>query len=149
MSMHRWLAVFLLVGCGMDDERRGPAPPNEDEHGRCGGQPACPSDEVCLRGEAGCVPADQAWSVRLRWTVRGQPATVAACAPSPDLRVAFFGREPGSLGFAPVPCKAGLFTIDRVARDIMGADVQPLAGGDIAQAMIDPVTGEGTADLSF
>lgn len=150
MSMHRWLVVILLVGCGTSDGGDGgPRPPSEDEHGGCGGGPACPSDQVCLRGGGGCVPPDQSWSVHLRWTVRGQPATAAACAPSPDLRVAFSGRDPGSIGFAPVPCKAGLFTIDRVARDIVNAELQPTVGGATAHAMIDPVTGEGTADLSF
>lgn len=156
MGMRRWLAVIFVVGC------RGTAPPEPDagtlvlpppppqgEPGSCNHGPVCSSDQVCLRGSGGCAPPDQAYTVHLRWTIGGQPATSVTCAPAPDLLVEFSAGDAPGFGFAPVPCKAGLFTLDHVSRTIDKVSLGPAHMPTTQSAMLDPITGEATIDLSF
>lgn len=88
----------------------------------------CNGSLVCAR-DGNCVPASDVRVVRVTWTVRGGMANESSCASSPDLYVMFSGFEPGdSFGFEPVPCAAGVFTIDRLPNRYTSVEI-----GDNAQ----------------
>jgi hypothetical protein len=74
----------------------------------------CPGDQVCARSSE-CLPADQVRRVSANWSVRGQAASATTCAPAPTLYLLFYSADPNdTFGYAPVPCVAGLFTIDKL-----------------------------------
>jgi len=68
----------------------------------------CGGDTVCARnGE--CLPASGVRTLRLTWTVGGQPASTATCTRMPDLQVYFHvAADPNdAFRFPPVPCGIG------------------------------------------
>jgi hypothetical protein len=71
---------------------------------------------ICARnGE--CLPASEVRSVRVSWTIRGMLASPTTCAASPSFYLLFAGSHPAdTFGYAPVPCDAGLFTVDKLPR---------------------------------
>lgn len=100
--MTRALAFVFVVGCSGSSS----LPP-----GDCGGR--CGADQVCTRDNQ-CLPPDQVRAVHVTWTVSGAPASATSCAPAPDLRLDLRSRGGPSLGFEPVPCVEGKFTVDRL-----------------------------------
>ena len=96
----RLLLLALLTGC----------PPS---HGDCTTDGDCGGD-VCTR-DGQCTPASEVRSVRLTWTIRGQPASAASCASEPQLYVEVHDLSNGEqIGFEPVPCDQGLFNFDKL-----------------------------------
>lgn len=99
----RTLALLGLVAsaaCG---------PPN----GVCAQDSDCGGDVCARNGE--CLPASAVRSVRVMWTVRTQPANASTCGTTQNLYLMFFGFDPNdAFGFEPVPCDAGLFSIDKL-----------------------------------
>jgi hypothetical protein len=106
--------------------------------GECHRDPDCGSGEVCARDQM-CAASDSVRAVVTTWTVQGAEANVTTCASHPDLLINFVGRDPGDiLGFVPVPCKLGQFTIDKLpdrfsqvelgADDGFGAEVRATIG---------------------
>jgi hypothetical protein len=100
--MRAALLAALLAACGASGSEQ------------CMTDLECGGDLVCARnGE--CLRAGEVRLVRVSWTVRGQPASTTTCAGAGDFYVLFFATTPGdSFGFAPVPCAAGVFTIDKL-----------------------------------
>lgn len=90
--------------------------------------PECTNDsdcggDVCAR-DGECLPASQVHSVRVTWTIRGQPASTASCAGSEELFIHFAGPAMGdSIGYAPVPCMLGQFSIDKLPRSYDSVEV--------------------------
>jgi hypothetical protein len=103
--------------------------------GECTVDPDCASGAVCARnGE--CLPQSQIRSVRVTWTIRGMPASETTCAASPDLYLMFAGTSANdTFGYAPVPCKAGLFTIDKLPRRFVSVELGVVNGYSDAQAI--------------
>ncbi len=78
---------------------------------------------VCAR-DGDCVAASEVRVVRVTWTVRGAMANATSCGSSQSLYLMFLGFEPGdTLGFEPVPCDAGLFTIDKLPRRFTSVEI--------------------------
>lgn len=83
----------------------------------CGGDLVCARNGVCLR-------TSEVQQVRVTWTVRGQPASATNCTGMSDFYVLFLGTLAGdSFGFAPVPCTAGVFTIDKLPRRFVSVEL--------------------------
>ena len=55
-------------------------------------------------------------AVHVNWTIHGAVANAENCARDPELDVTFYnsGLNQPSLGFAPVPCLEGTFTVDKL-----------------------------------
>jgi hypothetical protein len=104
--MTRALAFVLVAGCA------GPA----SAPGDCNGASGCGADQVCTRDHQ-CLPPDQVRAVHVTWTVSGAPASATSCAAAPDLVLDLRSRRGASLGFEPVPCAEGVFTVDRLPTD--------------------------------
>jgi hypothetical protein len=96
----------------------GPAPDRGcKDDGECGGSLVCARD-------GNCASASDVRVVRVEWTIRGGMANATSCGGSPDLYVMFLGFEPGdSFGFEPVPCLAGVFTIDKLPRRYSSVEI--------------------------
>ncbi|HEY5951099.1 MAG TPA: hypothetical protein VIV40_36660 [Kofleriaceae bacterium] len=108
----RSLAALLAVasGCGGSD-------------GACEVDSDCGGSNVCARNTE-CLPAADVRSIRVTWTIRGQPASEAVCAPTPNFYLFFAGTQMGdTFGFSPVPCKAGLFSIDKIPRRFVSVEI--------------------------
>jgi hypothetical protein len=111
------LGVSVVLGlgaCGGSTGTTGPLTGSCQTDLDCGG-------DVCTRsGE--CVAAVDVWAVKLTWTVGGQPASAASCAAHPDLTAELFGIYAGDqIAWEPVPCAAGVFNVDKIARRYTGA----------------------------
>lgn len=101
-----WAAALVatLAGC----------PLSSSSGGECQLDSDCSGSEVCARDEM-CAAASQVRSVTATWTIRGAAASVASCGTHPDLYISFIGNDSGdTLGYAPVPCKNGQFTVDKL-----------------------------------
>lgn len=119
--------------------------------GACEPAGDCASDSDCLAGlvcarNAECLPADEVRAVRITWTVYGQPAGAAACAPTPELYLLLIGVDDAdSYGYAPVPCDAGLFVIDKLPRRFASVELG-VEGSYQAEQPID-LQGNASFDL--
>lgn len=131
----RALAVALLACAGCPGGSGGDCMVDSD----CGG------NAVCARtGE--CLAASEVWPVRVTWTIRGAPASDAACAPTPSFYVQFAGTGLNdTFGYAPVPCKAGLFTVDKLPRRFVSVEIGVENGASDAQAF--DANGNASFDL--
>ena len=102
--MTRWLAIALLAACAHQDG------------GSCTSDSDCDGD-VCARDDQ-CYAAGDVRAVRVTWTISHQAASATTCASNPDLEVDFDPDTSagfiGGIGFAPVPCAAGLFNVDKM-----------------------------------
>jgi hypothetical protein len=143
--------VAALGGC----LERGTAPPFDrppdgtDPRGRgCHDGLGCPSDQVCARNDA-CLPPEQVRAVHVMWTVAGKPASVTSCAAAPDLRIQLNRADGADRGvnWAPVPCEAGKFSVDRLPRSYDPVWLGRESGGGARDAALDRSTGEATLDL--
>ncbi len=82
--------------------------------GECEIDSDCASSDVCARDHM-CTDAASVRAVTATWTIRGAEANTVTCASHPDLYIQFIGNDFGdTLGFAPVPCRAGQFSVDKL-----------------------------------
>jgi hypothetical protein len=103
-------SMAALAGCPRGD-------------GECTLDTDCTAGAVCTRNSE-CLPASEVRSVRVTWTIRGEPATVSTCASSPDFYLLFAGTQINdTFGYEPVPCKAGLFSIDKLPRRFVSVEI--------------------------
>src|SRR4051812_41043029 len=106
----RGVVLLLLAGC------TGSSHDDVDEFGRCVSDTACAASEVCARNGA-CYPPSEVRAVSVTWTIGGMAADPETCSASPDLFIEFSSGRGGRfdrLDFAPVPCRAGRFSIDQL-----------------------------------
>jgi len=145
----RGVLLLLLAGCSASGSDRtvdgGVVPVGPG--GRCEADTQCTGGEVCARTER-CYETSQIRAVHVTWTLNGMPASATTCRGSEDLQIFFQGTqsEDASLGFAPVPCVAGKYSIDKLP--ISFTQVQ-LGGGDVAsqRTTLDRSTGDAMLDL--
>ena len=99
----RWALVLLLcAGC-----------PQHGANGECTEDVDC-DGEVCARDSA-CHPASEVRAVKATWTLKGQPASDTSCLAAPNFYIRFrTDVRMDSLGYSPVPCKLGQFTMDKL-----------------------------------
>jgi len=129
----RALAVLLLcTGCPSGD-------------GECKVDSDCGTGNVCSRNTE-CLPASEVRSVRVTWTIRGQPANAMLCAPTPDFYLMFQATQLNDeFGYAPVPCKAGVFSIDKLPRRFVSVEIGVDNG--FSEAMAFDAQGNAAFDL--
>ena len=97
------ILLSLLAGC-----------PTSSGGGECQLDADCSSSEVCARDEM-CTAKSAVRAVSATWTIRGADANVMSCGTHPDLYISFIGNDAGdTLGFSPVPCMNGLFSVDKL-----------------------------------
>jgi hypothetical protein len=125
------VAVALLSGCIIEppDSGGGYPPPGGGDSGSgwgsgwgggggsssygCHADSDCGGSYVCARtGE--CLSATQVRIVRTTWTVDDAPASDTSCTVAPKLAITFQTGPGDVFGFAPVPCDAGKFTVDKL-----------------------------------
>lgn len=80
--------------------------------GYCQSDSDCGNGNVCARDES-CWPSGDVHSVKITWTIGGQPAGSDTCSQFPDFFVNFYSQTE-DFGFAPVPCMAGEFPVDKL-----------------------------------
>lgn len=81
--------------------------------GECTSDSECDGD-VCARDGA-CLPASAVRAVKVRWTLSGEAPSTVNCEGHENFFVHFEGPNPGeTVGFAPVPCFTGQFSIDKL-----------------------------------
>ena len=101
-------------------------------------------DEVCARTNV-CAAAATLRNVHVTWTVNGGAPTPSSCTAFDPLEIDFEGTAPG-VAFAPVPCMAGLYSIDKLPTVLDQVFLGPQNGSFAAQALIGT---DGTAKLDL
>jgi hypothetical protein len=102
--------------------------------------------QVCAR-DGECLLASEVHIIHVTWTVNGAAASPATCAQSPDLELTFEADYSQSFGFAPVPCMAGKFTVDKMPTSYTTVMLGPEASlGDGPSTAFD-AQGNATLDL--
>jgi hypothetical protein len=132
------LAVVLLAGCPRQSSTGDDTyiPPGGYEPGGCHADSDC-SPDLCTR-DGECLSASEIWSTRLTWTISGQTASDATCTSGPDFYVQFDGPVEGDgVGFAPVPCNAGIFSVDKLPRRFQSVSIGVDNGGVLASGVFD------------
>jgi hypothetical protein len=115
----------------------------------CQSDAECPGN-VCARTRE-CLPASEVRAISTTWTVDGALASSTSCSGEPRLAITF-SRGTGTIeqwGYAPVPCKAGKFTIDKfpIRFDrVQLAGEYDYSGGDFGQF---DATGTVMLDLPY
>ena len=73
-------------------------------------------EDVCARsGE--CLARSSVRVVTITWTVNSAAANATSCSAHPNLYLQFDGTDYGdTLRFAPVVCRAGQYTVDRLPK---------------------------------
>lgn len=135
----RGLVLVLLASCSSSSGQSSDGPVFSQF---CGVGVACPNNEVCARSNE-CAAASDIRTVHVNWTVGGVAASATTCAAAPDLTIYFSGGD-HTLGFEPVPCVEGRFSID--ALPIWYDYVQLGQGGRLAEGALDDA-GEVDLDL--
>jgi hypothetical protein len=129
----RYLVVLaLLAGC----------PPSDG--GECTKDSDCGGGDVCARTDE-CLAPSQVREVKVTWMIRSMPATPQTCSASPDLFINFYSSQRPITGFAPVPCMAGQFSIDKLPRDYDQVEV----GVENQWSQQTIITSAGTATLNL
>ena len=113
----------------------------------CAQDSDCQAGSVCVRAGQ-CFPQDQTRSIAVVWTVGGQPASDAACGIHADFTLQFDSDVGYSYGYAPVPCRAGKFTVDKIATIVNFVEMFDNAGSGAAGQIVD-ATDQATLDLSI
>ena len=132
----RSLAILLLVCAGC---------PGGGHSGDCEVDSDCGGGNVCTRN-AECLPPSEVRAARITWTIRGMPANEMLCAPHPDFYLLFAGTQfNDEFGYAPVPCKAGLFTIDKLPRRFVSVEIG--VDGGFAEVKAFDAQGNAAFDL--
>lgn len=110
---------------------------------------SCPTGEVCAR-IGGCTPLDEIRAIHIYWTVSGKPANATTCAPAPSLYLQVAPPDSFGIGWAPVPCSQGKFTVDKIPISFSEVDLSARYSQNPPQrGTIDAITGEVTIDLPF
>jgi hypothetical protein len=155
----RAVLVLAILGCTAGCGEL-PAPPPDPgpwmDPGRpivipggCGDDSACPNGQVCAR-IGGCTAADQIRAVHVYWTLSGKPANATTCDATPNLYLQIAPPDTFGIGWAPVPCSQGKFTVDKIPISFSEAKLNLQYSQDPPQeGTFDPVTGEVTIDLPF
>lgn len=126
--------VVALAGC-----------PATNHGGDCNVDSDC-QPQVCARDGA-CYDAADVRSVKATWTIDGAAPSTVSCNGF-DLYIRFRGPSPDdSMGFAPVPCFAGQFTIDKLPRRYDSVELG-VDGGVRDTSAID-ANGDALLDLSL
>jgi hypothetical protein len=103
-------------------------------------------DDVCARsGE--CLARSAVRAVTVKWTVNGAAADAISCTEHPDLYLQFESADYGdTFRVAPVPCRAGLYSIDKLPRRYLQVELGVDGGsGDVSP--IDLATAQAQFDL--
>jgi hypothetical protein len=83
----------------------------------------CGGSSVCARN-GDCLPASEVRTVRITWTIRGMPPNDPLCASTPSFYLLFASNQINDqYGYEPVPCKVGLFTIDKLPRRFVSVEI--------------------------
>ncbi|HEY1550172.1 MAG TPA: hypothetical protein VGG28_20230 [Kofleriaceae bacterium] len=133
--MRAWLVVVVaFAACG----------DSGDPGAYCMTDSDCSGGNVCARDES-CWPSNELYTVKVTWTIAGSAAGSASCAPFPDFNVNFYSDEE-EFGFAPVPCMAGEFPIDKLPTAYTEVEVADASYSIFDQTMnIDSDGSNGTA----
>jgi hypothetical protein len=121
------LAALLLTGCIIEPPDSGGDYPSGGDDGwgsgwggsgggdsyGCHSDAACGTGYVCARN-GDCTSASAVHVVHALWTVSDQVASDATCTSAPKLDITFRSSSGEMFGFAPVPCDAGKYTIDKM-----------------------------------
>jgi hypothetical protein len=106
-------AVLLLLLAGCPDATGSDCQVDDD----CGGS------LVCARNSE-CIAASDVRVVRVTWTMRGMPASATTCAATPSFYVMFSSpARADTYGYEPVPCAAGLFTVDKLPKRFNAVEI--------------------------
>ena len=133
----RALAIVLLACTG--------CPSGHD--GDCEIDSDCGTGNVCTRNTE-CLPASEVRSARITWTIRGMPANEQLCGATPNFFVLFAGTQLNdTFGYEPVPCKAGLFNIDKLPRRFVSVELGVANG--ISEVMAIDAQGNAAFDLDL
>lgn len=144
----RGLLVMLLVSCtisrgGPDELDDSPTP------GGCRSDSGCSGGNVCARTGV-CLPPSQVRAAHVMWVVNGKTADSITCSPHPDLRLDIHAATGGApLGYTPVPCSAGKFSIDKLPTTFDRVDLGPTHDSDGWRSGTLDASGELTLDLPF
>jgi hypothetical protein len=117
----RFVLLGLLVGC-MPPSDPGPQPdppgwsdPNGPITGGCVKDTDCVGTDVVCSRDGSCASASTVRTVHVAWTLKGAAANAATCAAAPNLTLHFVAGTDGEwVGYAPVPCSEGKFTVDKL-----------------------------------
>lgn len=109
------LVLATLAGCPMQGNDGGYSyyPPGGGPEGGCKTDDDCASGLACAR-DGSCLDSSQIHHISTAWTIRGQPASDATCAREPNLEIQFSDGVSVGIGYAPVPCNEGRFTVDKM-----------------------------------
>lgn len=113
----------------------------------CAQDSDCQAGSVCVRAGQ-CFPQDQVRSIAVVWTVGGQPASDASCGTHVNFTLQFDSDVGYSYGYEPVPCRAGKFTVDKIATIINFVEMFD-SGGSGAAGQITGADNQATLDLSL
>lgn len=112
----------------------------------CSSDAACGVGSLCTRtGE--CLPASQVRAVHTYWTVAGKTASSATCTNAPNLAITFSSGAGEQMGYTPVPCRAGLHTVDKFPTRF--TSVQLAIEGDYAGGDSATFDADGNAQLDL
>lgn len=126
------LSLAILAGCGGNGTSM------------CTTDSQCGGDTCARTGE--CLPASEIQSVKVTWTIQGQPASATTCASSPSFLLEFDGQDYGdAFGYAPVPCMEGQFSMDKLPTRYVQVDI----GLDNASYFLASKPIDGTGVVSF
>jgi hypothetical protein len=132
--MRAWLvSAVLLGGC-----------PMTQGGGECTTDGQCSGSELCAR-DGTCKSPSTMRDVKATWTIRGMAATATSCAGHGDLYIQFEGGPGESLGYSPVPCAIGQFTITKLPKTYDRVELG-VTNGTHAFAVVD-ATGMARLDL--
>ena len=148
------LVLVLVVGCLPPPSD--PPPPDPDPYGGYTGPTTDPFDgcrmdsecapQICARDRA-CYPATSVHAGRVSWTIHDMPASTASCGSTPNLHLGFRSSNGEAFGFAPVPCKNGLFSVDKLPTLYTAVELGVVGGSTTTMAAIDRETGEALVKL--
>jgi hypothetical protein len=115
--------------------------------GECQLDADCGGSELCAR-DGMCAPASAVRAVTATWTINGVAASTQSCGAHPDLYIDFIGADSGdTIGFAPVPCRNGQFSVDKLPTRFRQAELG-VEGGNYDVGTIS-ATGSVMLDLRF
>lgn len=150
------LALLLVLAAGCIPPAEPPPDPDDDYDDRgwtgSGGDPVygCRQNsecgtQVCAR-DGECYPAASIRAVVTTWTVGGEVASVASCTGHPDLFIHFATTNGASFGYAPVPCRNGKFTIDKLPTSYTRVELG-IVGSSFGSSA--PITSAGAAMIDL
>jgi hypothetical protein len=136
MRYAAYALMACLAGCSLTPGGTG---------GECVSDSQC-GDDICARGGE-CTGRTSVRDVMVRWTVNGVAAGTTACNSHPDLFLQFDGPDYGdTIRFAPVPCVAGLFNIDKLPKRYAQVELG-IDGATGSVVRIDARTAQAQFDL--